>query len=78
MATAQSDGDTSSTRSSLAFNVGAIEAKASALCKKINMKQYADAAVEFLDITNNGETGLVKRRKQENAMFLEKNYDSTH
>jgi hypothetical protein len=43
-----------------------------------DMKQYAGAAVEFLDITNNGETGLVKRRKQENAMFLEKNYDSTH
>jgi GH24 family phage-related lysozyme (muramidase)/LysM repeat protein len=63
---------------SLAFNIGRIEKKAPTLCRKINAGDYAGGAVEFLDITNNGLAGLVKRRKQENAIFLRADYDSTH
>lgn len=63
---------------SLSFNIGDISKKAPSLCKKINLKQYEAAADEFLDITNGGVPGLVTRRKQENAMFLRANYDSTH
>lgn len=63
---------------SLAFNIGSLSRKAPSLCRKINAGDYAGGAAEFLDITNGGLTGLVKRRKQENAMFLTANYDSTH
>lgn len=63
---------------SLAFNIGRIEKKAPSLCAKINAGEYQEAAVEFLDITNGGTSGLVKHRMQENAMFLRAEYDSTH
>lgn len=63
---------------SLAFNIGSLSKKAPGLCRKINAGDYAGGATEFLDITNNGTAGLVIRRKQENAMFLTANYDSTH
>lgn len=63
---------------SLAFNIGNIRKKAPSLCKNINSGNYQEAALEFLDITNGGTSGLVKRRKQENAMFLRAEYDSTH
>lgn len=63
---------------SLAFNVGDIARIAPGLCRKINSGAYADAAKEFLDITNGGISGLVKRRKQERDMYLSGNYDSTH
>lgn len=63
---------------SLAFNIGRIGKKAPSLCAKVNAGKYQEAAVEFLDITNGGTSGLVKRRKQENAMFLRAEYDSTH
>lgn len=63
---------------SLAFNIGRLSKKAPGLCKKINSGDYVGAAVEFLDITNDGISGLVKRRAQENSMFLKANYDSTH
>lgn len=63
---------------SLAFNIGRLNKKAPSLCAKINSGNYADAAVEFLDITSGGLRGLVKRRTQENAMFLRAEYDSTH
>ena len=63
---------------SLAFNIGDLLRKAPNLCKKINESRYTDAAVEFLDITNGGNEGLVTRRKQENAMFLRASYDSSH
>jgi GH24 family phage-related lysozyme (muramidase) len=63
---------------SLASNCGNIAKIAPSLCRKINAKQYRDAAVEFLDITNAGTDGLIIRRKQENAMFLNENYDSAH
>ncbi|WP_428984912.1 glycoside hydrolase family protein [Ralstonia edaphi] len=49
---------------SLDFNVGDIARIAPGLCRKINSGAYADAAKEFLDITNGGISGLVKRRKQ--------------
>lgn len=63
---------------SLAFNCGDISKIAPNLCKKINLKQYEAASVEFLDITNGGTRGLVKRRQQEKAIFLTANYDSNH
>lgn len=63
---------------SLAFNCGDISKIAPTLCRKINSKQYEEAAVEFLDITNGGTRGLVKRRQQERSMFLTAKYDSTH
>jgi GH24 family phage-related lysozyme (muramidase) len=63
---------------SLAFNVGDIARVAPTLCRKINSGAYADAVKEFLDITNGGISGLVKRRQQEHDMYLEGNYDSTH
>jgi len=62
----------------LAFNVGYIAKVAPGLCKKINSGAYANAAKEFLDITNGGIAGLVKRRQQEHSMYLNGNYDSTH
>lgn len=63
---------------SLAYNVGDIKLKAPSLCRKINAGDHTSGAAEFLDITNGGLKGLVIRRKQENAMFLTANYDSTH
>ncbi|WP_428984123.1 glycoside hydrolase family protein [Ralstonia psammae] len=63
---------------SLAFNVGDIARIAPGLCRKINSGAYSDAAKEFLDITNGGISGLVKRRRQEHGMYLSGNYDSTH
>ncbi|MCX7129158.1 hypothetical protein [Aeromonas sp.] len=41
-------------------------------------RNYEGIAKEFLDITNGGEKGLVKRRKAESNMFLNNVYDSTH
>lgn len=63
---------------SLAFNLGAIARKAPKLCKLINSQKYEQGAREFLDITNGGLKGLVKRRRQEYDMFMEAKYDSTH
>ncbi|WP_296223664.1 lysozyme [Ralstonia sp. UBA689] len=63
---------------SLAFNVGDIARVAPMLCHKSNTKRYAEAAREFLDITNRGVPGLVKRRRQEYDMYLNNRYDSTH
>jgi GH24 family phage-related lysozyme (muramidase)/murein DD-endopeptidase MepM/ murein hydrolase activator NlpD len=63
---------------SLAFNIGDLSRKAPNLCKKVNARQYHEAAAEFLDITNGGNKGLTIRRRQENAMFLRADYDSTH
>lgn len=63
---------------SLAYNVGSLRKIAPTLCRKINSGDYAGGAAEILDITNNGMSGLVKRRRQEYAMFLACNYDSTH
>ena len=68
---------------SLLFNTGAnflspILGKAPKLRQHIADRNYEGIAKEFLDITNGGEKGLVKRRKAENNMFLNDVYDSTH
>ena len=63
---------------SLAFNIGAISKIAPAPCRKINNSDYKGAANEFLNITNNGLAGLVKRRKHENEMFLRAIYNLSH
>jgi GH24 family phage-related lysozyme (muramidase)/LysM repeat protein len=61
----------------LIFNIGRFS-RAPNLLKLVNNKEYTKAAAEFLDITNGGVKGLVARRKQENDMFLNNVYDSTH
>ncbi|WP_338887261.1 glycoside hydrolase family protein [Aeromonas rivipollensis] len=68
---------------SLLFNTGAnfllpIIGKAPKLRQNIASRNYEGIAKEFLDITNGGEKGLVKRRKAEHNMFLNNVYDSTH
>lgn len=68
---------------SLLFNTGAnflspIIGKAPKLRQSIVNRDYEGMAKEFLDITNGGEKGLVKRRKAENNIFLNNVYDSTH
>jgi len=66
---------------SLLFNCGEnffYNNKAPNLIKKINSEQYELAAAEFLDIINDGERGLIKRRRAEYEMFLKEVYDSTH
>ncbi len=66
---------------SLLFNCGASFLKnneAPKLYSNLLNKNYEVAANEFLDITNGGTSGLVKRRKAENNIFLNNIYDSTH
>lgn len=66
---------------SLLFNCGEYffaANKAPALLRLINSEEYELAAHEFLDITNQGDTGLVRRRSAENNMFLNNIYDSSH
>ncbi len=65
---------------SLLFNIGAsgLDKKAPSLKKKLNNSDYKGAATEFLDITNGGTSGLVKRRKSENNLFLNNIYDASH
>ena len=48
---------------SLLFNLGSLR-KAPLLKSKLNSGDYAGAADEFLDITNDGTTGLVTRRRK--------------
>lgn len=66
---------------SLLFNCGPDflkNRKAPKLYNNLLNEKYEDAANEFLDITNDGTGGLIKRRKAENDMFLNNNYDSTN
>lgn len=65
---------------SLLFNCGDsfFESGAPNLVSNINSNKYEAAAVEFLDITNGGERGLVKRRNAENNIFLNNIYNSAH
>lgn len=66
---------------SLLFNCGEFffaANKAPALLRLINSEEYESAANEFLDITNHGNTGLVRRRSAENNIFLNNIYDSSH
>lgn len=48
------------------------------LLKYLNESNYQSAANEFLDITNGGTSGLVKRRRSENNLFLNNIYDASH
>lgn len=65
---------------SLLFNIGAsgLDVKAPKLKEKINNEDYDGAASELLDITNGGTSGLVKRRKSENKLFLKNIYETNH
>ncbi len=56
------------------FNTG----RAPLLIKHINNESYSDAAMQFLDITNGGNPGLVKRRKAEYNIFKEGIYNAEH
>ncbi|EPM7366228.1 glycoside hydrolase family protein [Klebsiella pneumoniae] len=62
---------------SLLFNLGSLR-KAPLLKSKLNSGDYAGAADEFLDITNDGTTGLVTRRRKEWDLFNNNIYDSSH
>lgn len=60
---------------SFAFNVGIGNLRASTLLKKLNAKDYAGAANEFLKWTKAAGKvlpGLVTRRQEERALFLKK------
>lgn len=57
---------------SLAFNLGVqgVVRKCPRLMRALNAREYEAAADEFLDVTNGGVPGLVKRRAAERALFL--------
>ena len=66
---------------SLLFNTGEsflTSGEAPKLYRNLLDKKYNDAGIEFLDITNNNTSGLVKRRQAEYDMFINNNYDATH
>lgn len=66
---------------SLLFNTGQYflsSGKAPNLYRNLLSKKYNDAAMEFLDITNDGTAGLVTRRRAEYNMFINNTYDSSH
>lgn len=66
---------------SFLFNCGEnflVKKKAPKLHKHLLNKEYEEAATELLDVTSGGLSGLVKRRKAENNMFLNNIYDSSH
>ncbi|WP_133522782.1 lysozyme [Buttiauxella sp. JUb87] len=66
---------------SLLFNCGAFflsSGQAPNLLALLNSNEYENAAHEFLDITNGGDSGLILRRRAEYNMFLNNVYDSTH
>ncbi len=60
---------------SFCFNLGTASLASSTLLKDLNMGQYLAAADQFLrwvhDANGNIEPGLVKRRQDERALFLE-------
>lgn len=62
---------------SLIFNLGGFK-KCPKLLTKLNTKDYKGCCDEFADITNNGTTGLVKRRKAEMNIFNNQVYDASH
>ncbi|EOI5715202.1 glycoside hydrolase family protein [Cronobacter turicensis] len=66
---------------SLLFNCGEYffaANKAPKLLTLINNEKYSDAADEFLDITNNGNGGLIARRGAERNVFLNNIYIYSH
>ena len=60
------------------LNTGGIKKGETQIKKKINKKEYDAGADEMSDVTNNGLSGLVKRRKAEINIFKTNTYDSTH
>lgn len=58
---------------SLAFNIGVrgLVGKCPKLMRALNAGEYEECAKQFLDITNGGVPGLVRRRKAEAALFLD-------
>jgi len=66
---------------SLLFNCGAFflsEGGAPKLLTLLDAEKYEQAANEFLDITNGGDSGLIGRRQAENNIFLNNVYNSAH
>lgn len=57
---------------SLAFNLGVqgVVRKCPRLMRALNAREYEAAADEFLDVTNGGIPGLVRRREAERELFL--------
>ena len=57
---------------SLAFNLGVqgMVRKCPRLMRALNAREYEAAADEFLDVTNGGIPGLVRRREAERELFL--------
>jgi len=62
---------------SLIFNLGGFK-KCPKLLSKLNTKDYNGCCDEFADITNHGQSGLVKRRNAEMNIFRNKVYNSAH
>ncbi|WP_105738316.1 glycoside hydrolase family protein [Cronobacter dublinensis] len=52
--------------------------KAPLLIDCLNSEDYSGAAEQFLDITNGGDSGLIKRRSAEYKLFKDSIYDSQH
>ncbi len=66
---------------SLLFNCGEFflsSGGAPNLLALLDAEQYEQAANEFLDITNGGDSGLMARRRAENNIFLNNEYNSAH
>ncbi|QLY59673.1 peptidoglycan DD-metalloendopeptidase family protein [Citrobacter freundii] len=66
---------------SLLFNCGESFfrlGKAPLLIDSLNREDYSGVAEQFLDITNGGEDGLVKRRNAEYNIFREAVYNAEH
>lgn len=48
------------------------------LIENLNNENYSGAAEQFLDITNGGDAGLIKRRHAEHDIFKEAIYNANH
>lgn len=60
------------------LNTGGAKGGETKIKQNINNQMYEQGADEMSDVTNNGTSGLVKRRKAEINMFKNNIYDSTH
>jgi GH24 family phage-related lysozyme (muramidase)/plastocyanin len=60
------------------LNTGGLNKGETLIKKKLNKQDYSGAIDEFLNVTNGGEAGLIKRRKAEYNIFLKNIYDSKH
>lgn len=48
------------------------------LIENLNNENYCGAAEQLLDITDGGDTGLIKRRNAEYNIFKEASYNAEH